>query len=107
MEQFEDHSERIPSKEEVLDVLDVLAKGEKFDHVRERFDDKGLYLLEIKIDDPKTGESIHFEYRRKGKYPEGATASTVVNIEFYSDGQYVNGHNVADLDPKTGMWLYI
>ena len=106
MEQFESMPERIPSKAEVLEVLTVLAEGKKFEPVREKFNENGLYLLEVKIVDAFTGESIHFEYRRKGKYPEGATGSTVINIEFYSGDQCIGGHNVADLDPKTGMWLY-
>jgi len=106
MGQFEIVPERIPSKEEVLEVLTALAKGEKFEPVREKFDEGGLYLLEVKIADNFTGESIHFEYLRKGKYSEGATDSTVIYIEFYSGDQCIGGHNVADLDPKTGNWVY-
>ena len=105
-EQVESAPERIPSKEEVLEVLTVLAKGEKFVPVREKFDDKGLYLLEVIIKDKITVESTHYEYRRKGSYPEGSTDGTVINVEFYEGSWSVGGHNAADLDAKTGMWIY-
>ncbi|HTK33177.1 MAG TPA: hypothetical protein VL335_01370, partial [Candidatus Paceibacterota bacterium] len=70
--------ERIPSREEVLEIISKLIEGDEIEHVREKYDDSGLYLFEVKIDDPETGESVHYEYRRKGTYPEGATAETVI-----------------------------
>ena len=106
-QKFEIGPEHIPSKEEVLEIIGKLMEGEEIFLVREKYDEQGLYLFEVKTIDLESDESVHFEYRRKGKNPEGSTAETVINIEFYEGEQCVGGHNVADYDSVTGLWRMI
>ncbi len=103
-EQFESGQERIPTKYEVMEIISRLTGDERIIPIREKSDDLGLYLLEIKIEDSETKENIHFEYRRKGTYPEGSTASTVINVEYYDGTMCIGGSNVADFDSATGEW---
>ena len=54
-------NERIPKREEILDIIGRHA--EKISVGRELFDEKGLYLLEIKVEGEETAE---YQYMRKG-----------------------------------------
>ncbi|MEK7609976.1 MAG: hypothetical protein AAB470_02560 [Patescibacteria group bacterium] len=95
--------ERIPTKEEVLEVIARYIENATF--VRELSDEQGLYLLEVKVQGEKTGETIQYEYIRKGKFPNhNESVSTVIHIVYYENEIPVGGHDVANFDSETGEW---
>ena len=98
--------ERIPTKEEILDIINELTEGKEFLTLREKSDESGLYLLEVQIDEDIPDDTTRYEYRRKGIFPEGKTSETVINIERYEGDMCVAGHNIADYDPTTGEWKF-
>ena len=59
--------ERIPTREEVLDIIRRFEANAKVS--RELLDEKGLYLLEAQIEGPELGETVQYEYMRKGRFP--------------------------------------
>jgi hypothetical protein len=104
MESFiEKGPERIPNKEEVMEVIGRHAEGASI--VRELSDEQGLYLLEAKVESKEPGETIQYEYMRKGEFADGnKSASSVIHIVYYMDGIPAGGHSVAEYNPVAGEW---
>ena len=74
--------------------------------VRELSDENGLYLLESKIAGEKEGETVQYEYIRKGRFPDGNQSSgSVIHIVFYVGEVPVGGHDVANFNSETGEWV--
>ncbi|MES2315030.1 MAG: hypothetical protein V4524_03810 [Patescibacteria group bacterium] len=96
--------ELIPNREEVLEIMARLTEGKEREVLREAHDAAGLYLLEIKVAGDKIGDSIHYEYRRKGTYPEMSSAETAVSMEFYEGDKWIGGRNLTEFNPETGEW---
>jgi len=99
---FEAGPEKIPTKEEVMKIVSVFAENTVF--VRELADDKGLYLLEVKVESEKDGETVQYEYMRKGRHPNNNESSeTSIYMMTYKDGMPQNGTKVA-ICSESGVW---
>ncbi|MFC1615711.1 hypothetical protein ACFL21_01095 [Patescibacteria group bacterium] len=92
----------VPTKDEVFEIMKVLVEGREYRVVRERSDEKGLYLWDIIISG-EDGEESEYSYARKGRYPETKSTITVINSTFFdSDGFPVGGGSEAKL--IDGKW---
>lgn len=89
--------ERLPTKEEVLEVIGRFAEG---GHITAEFSDaQGLYVLELEVEGEKPGEIIEYGYLRKGASPgHKDAAQTAIHRTYYQDGVPVGGHKVAYFD---------
>ena len=76
--------EHIPSTEEVRDLFEQCAKGEPFEETRRREDEKGLYLLEVKVLD-EDGGYAEYSYMRKGRYAEGQAQETRIDVVYFDE----------------------
>lgn len=104
--------ERMPSKEEVLEVISrhieknvsQMEKVSKMELTKELSDEQGLYLLEAKVEVAgKSGEFIEYLYMRKGVFPDGnSTEKTTINVLYYADEIPVTGWNIAECASDTG-----
>jgi len=86
--------EHVPTLEEVQAVFQELTGG-RYEEVRRAEDEKGLYLLDVKIAGKSEGESIGYEYMRAGRYPEGEASETQIHIVYYKDELPVGGTSAA------------
>ena len=104
MENFiEKGHERILTKEEVMEVIVRYAENTTF--VRELSDEQGLYLLEVKIEGKKQGDSIQYQYMRKGIFPNHNEAlETALHVVYYQDEMPVGGDKIAVYKTETGEW---
>lgn len=103
-ENIESVAERIPSPEEVLGLFRRLVGSEEFKEVRRIFDDRGLFLFEIKIPGEKPGEHTEYIYRREGSRQDGTSGPTAVHVVFFKNDEPVSGTAVAKQNGKTGEW---
>lgn len=104
--QFEKGPERIPTKDEVMEVISRFAENTV--PVRELSDEQGLYLLEVKIEGQNPGETTQYEYMRKGQFADGnQSLGTVIHVVFYEDGVPCGGNDVANYNPETGEWVEV
>jgi hypothetical protein len=101
---FETKLEHIPTSEEIHKIFRKLIKGE-YKEVREIGDEQGPYILEIAIPGEKEGETIQYEYMRKGEYKEGASLSTEIYIVYYENGIPVGRTSAARL--VDGKWIIL
>lgn len=100
---IEKSPEKIPTKNEVLEVISRFAENITF--VRELSDSQGLYLLEEKVEGEKLGESIEYMYIRKGKFPNrNESLETTIFVTYYEDDIPITGYNVANYNSVTGEW---
>ncbi len=98
--------ERIPTRDEVMEVISRLAENSTV--VRELTDEQGLYLLEANIEGEEEGEVIQYQYMRKGRFPDNKSASdTGVCVVYFQGGVFVSGTTVAKYNPETGEWREI
>lgn len=101
---FEKGPERIPTKDEVLEMIARIAENAV--PVRELSDEQGLYLLETKIEGDTPGETTQYEYRRKGQFPNGnQSLETVIHVVFYQDEVPCGGHDLVNYNSETGEWI--
>lgn len=100
---FEKGPERVLSKEEVMKELLVYAENGEI--VKELSDEKGLYMLYIEIKGEKPGETIQYEYDRKGVYPNNRLLKTSIELVYYRDGMPIGGETVTVYDPDTNQWI--
>jgi len=99
----ESASERILSSQEVLDAISQFAEG--YTLGRELSDEQGVYLREVEIEGEKTGETIEYQYMRKGNHGnQNVSMETAISVIYYDDGMPVGGSRVAILDEETGEW---
>jgi hypothetical protein len=94
--------ERVPTREEVLDLIREAAPGE-YKETRSREDETGLYLLDLEFAGEKPGETTEYSYIRAGRYKEGGSTTTTISITFYEDSMPVGGKTYADL--VDGVWV--
>ncbi len=95
--------ERIPSRQEVMDIISFFAEGGTV--VRELSDEQGLYLLEVKVEGENPGETIQYEYMRKGKFPNhNQTLETTIHRVCYENGTPVGGTEVAVYRSEATGW---
>ena len=101
--QIEKGPERIPTKAEVMEVIARFAENPIL--VRELTDEQGLYLLEASIEGKSPGESLQYEYMRKGRFPNQNEASeTAIYSVRYEGGTPAGGDKVAVYSSETGVW---
>ena len=100
---IEHGNERIPTREEILDVIGRHA--EKYTVGRELFDEKGLYLFEIKVEGKETTEITEYQYMRKGIFPNhNESLETTIHVVYFENGIPVGGHDIANYNSETGEW---
>lgn len=99
----EESPERILTLEKVVEK--ILAYAENARIVRSLYDGKGLYVLEMEIEGKEPGETIQYEYMRKGRFPNNMEASeTAVHLMYYKDGIPEGGKKIAVYNSETGEW---
>lgn len=95
--------ERIPTKGEVMEVISRFAENAVL--VRELSDEKGLYLLEVKVENKESTESTLYRYARRGEYPDHNDSSeTIIHVAYYEGEVAVGGHDVAVYNSETNEW---
>lgn len=95
--------ERIPTKGEVLEI--IRHHAEKAELVRELSDEQGLYLLEAKVAGKERGETIQYEYMRKGRFPNhNESSKTAIHVMYYQGEIPTSGDIIAVRNPETGEW---
>lgn len=106
-------TERIPTKDEAVSFLTNSLEGVPLTLQREISDEKGLLLLEMKREGDTPGETIEYNYIRKGKHKiisedgigreVGARANNI-EVTYYQDGMPVHGTTFALYDESSGTW---
>lgn len=100
---IESKEEKILSSQEVLDVLSLFVEG--YTLGRELSDERGVYLREVELEGEKVGETIEYQYMRKGNHgKQNASTETAISAIYYDDGIPVGGKRVAILNEETGEW---
>ena len=100
---IEHGNERIPAREEILDIIG--RHEEKYTVGRELFDEKGLYLLEIKVEGKETTETTEYQYMRKGIFSNhNESLETTIHVVYFENGIPVGGHDIANYNSETGEW---
>ena len=95
--------ERIPNKKEVIIAMSRFL--ENLAVTRELSDDRGLYLLEAQVSGKKPGETIEYQYMRKGAFPnQNREVETSICAYYYQDGTPVSGETIAVYESETGEW---
>ncbi|MCX6715578.1 MAG: hypothetical protein NT077_01010 [Candidatus Taylorbacteria bacterium] len=99
---FEKGSERIPTKEEVMEVVFRFDANAVF--VGELSDERGIYLLEAESRDEQ-GDRVEYVYQRKGTFPDqNSSLETVIHVVYYDGEVPVGGKNIATYKSETGEW---
>lgn len=96
--------ERIPTREEILEMLYQIADGESLSIRRELLDVDGPYLIEVMLaDKTPDGFSQELSFSRKGDFGGNKSIKTSIHrIYFDSDGFPVGGTCVSEF--KNGQW---
>jgi len=101
--------EQIPTREEVLELIKRLIGEAEYEEVHELSDEKGMYMLEIRIADAEGGSS-EYSYIRAGNYRDrglvgGCPPETAIHyIYIDNDGFPCKGNSVFKL--VDGKWIY-
>jgi hypothetical protein len=102
---FESGPEKIPTREEILEVLNRFVENPKI--VREFSEENGPYVLEVvaDIESDSSVITIQYEYIRKGKFPDN-NSSTETHVEEvqYENGVPVGGKIVSVYSSESGNW---
>jgi hypothetical protein len=107
---FETHTERILTKEEVVEIISNWTNGAETvpEFTREIVDESGLRIYEVRVNGDKPGEYCEYLFQRKGGGPEGNVAKvSIVSLTFYVDDFPVSGHNIAEFNDESGEWKYM
>jgi hypothetical protein len=100
---IESVSERILTSEQVLEALSRFAEG--FALGRELSDEKGVYLREIEKPGENAGETIEYQYMRKGNHGrQNVSSETAISVIYYENGMPVGGDRIAIFSEETGEW---
>jgi hypothetical protein len=104
--QFESGQEKIPTKEEVMEIINKQVESpEKFTTLREISDEKGISLLDLRIEGKNSGEIIEYLYTRAGTLPNGVpTAQTSIEVSYYQDGNIIGGERIAIYNSERAEW---
>ncbi len=79
---IENTPDSVPTIKEVITVIKSLLEGKNFELVRQREDEQGLYLLEIKVS--RENGYDEYSYMRKGRYVEGQSSGTSIYVTFFN-----------------------
>jgi adenylylsulfate kinase-like enzyme len=94
---------RVHTREEVLNFISNYVENPVV--VRELSDEKGLYLLEVKIEGKEPGEIIEYEYMRKGRVLNKSVAlETAMHINYYQGDMPISGEKIAVYNEDSGEW---
>lgn len=88
----ENPAEKIHTEQEVLNIFERIIDAD-FEILRSLEDEKGIYILEAKAID-EAGDTTLYSYIRSGKYPEGSSSETVIDVIYFEDGVPAGGHPV-------------
>jgi hypothetical protein len=97
---LENGKEKILSREEILAVISNFVENSTV--VKQESDADGVFLLNTKIEGEKPGETVQYEYVRKGKFPGHSNSlETVIDIVYYKEGEAIGGNTIAQYNPET------
>lgn len=93
--------ETIPEKQDILEIVNNLVEGGIV--VREKSDDTGLYLLEIRVNGVDEGKYTEYVYVREGDHEPKITSivSCLYSVEYEGDVP-VGGSTIANV--VNGAW---
>lgn len=95
--------ERIPTRNEILGAMLRFAGSTNV--TLERPDAEGIYLLEVTIEGKEKGETLEYQYIRKGRHANGNQESeTSIHVTYCQDGMPISGDKVASYNPRDGSW---
>lgn len=95
--------EKIPTREEVIQIFERYATDYRI--VYEQFDQYGPVLLYIEVSGDKPGETVQYQYMRKGNFSgQPERSATTMHIVYYKDGVPTGGYNIACYIDETGQW---
>ena len=101
----EKRTERILTKEEVLEAISRFAENTTF--VMELSDGNGPYRIEVEAEGEGPDETIRYEYMRKGEFPDiHSSATTVLCAEYYTNGILTYAGTVAEYHEESGGWTW-
>ncbi len=96
---FEKGPEKIPTRDEVLETVHGLIGERDSTIVFEDPDEQGPILLDVEIKGEKPGETIQYQYMRKGKFPgQPERSKTEILKTYYKDGEVGYSEIVGELD---------
>ncbi len=103
---YEEGPEMIPGIEEVMEIINRrVENAEKAVVEKQLSDEKGIYLLVLKVEGDKPGKYTEVYYTRKGTHsPNTVAATTGIDIVSYEDDMPTGGEPIAKHDSKTGVW---
>ena len=98
---IENQAEHNPNEREVLNIFEGII-GTDYEVLRSLDDEQGLYMLEVRVkgDD---GDWIQYNYIKAGKYPEGSSSETVIDVIFFDGDMPAGGHPISKY--VNGEWV--
>lgn len=101
---IEQGPERVPTEAEVGALFERLVEDRKYEEIRKREDEQGLYLWDIKLSGSDAeGGTTEYSYMRAGQHPEGSAARTAIHVAYFdSEGFPIGGESVAVYE--NGEW---
>ncbi|MEN9613797.1 MAG: hypothetical protein RLZZ347_104 [Candidatus Parcubacteria bacterium] len=97
--------EKIPTREEVMRIFAGYVGDRASTIAYEQFDQYGPVLLDVEVAGSGPGESIQYQYMRKGEFSGQPTRSeTTIHVVFYKDGIPGGGYNLARYNEETRNW---
>jgi hypothetical protein len=97
----ENANEKILNTREVLNKLESLIDN-NFELGRVLEDENGPYIIEARAKDEQ-GDEILYSYTRAGKFPEGFSKETAIDVVNYSGGIPCGGDTLSIY--KNGEWV--
>ena len=95
--------ERVLTKEEVMFAMSRFAENPTV--LRELSNEAGLYLLEVQVEGEQKGETIEYQYMRKGAFPnQNREVATSICACYYQDGVPISGDTISVYKSETGEW---
>lgn len=96
--------ESIPSRDHVLAEIGKHCENPHAKVNREKSDEKGPYFIEVQ-DKDKNGDTVIYEYKRGGSFPNSNEAlATVINVVYFDGEMPVGGESLATYNPETQKW---
>lgn len=93
MEGFENQGEKIPTKEDILNIIQEHFEGLEYEVSRELSDDGGVYLLEIITKVDSDGYTREYTYSRKS-LKTGEELEPKVYVAYMEDDIPVGGEEI-------------
>ena len=93
---FESGKERIPTKEELLGIFEKFAEGKSFEVTKDIEDEKGVRILEIKLQElNERGETVEYAYRRDGSFNDRNERIPCIDIYLTDSDGVPTADNIA------------